>query len=260
MGSDFFDYIVGDETLVRQSEQQDYSEKIVYMPNSYQVNDTKSIISEKVFSRADMGLKQNGFVFCCFNNSYKIVPEVFDCWIRIMKKVEGSVLWLPASNETATRNLRMEANARGLDPGRLIFANKLPAHPDHLARLQLADLFLDTLPYNAHTTASDALRAGLPVLTRTGETFAGRVATSLLNAIGLPELVTRTREEYENLGIGLATHPAKLAFIKEKLARNRLTAPLFNTQLFTRHIESAYRAMHERYQAGLPPDHLNVAP
>lgn len=154
-------------------------------------------------------------------------------------------------------NLRKEAAARGIDPQRLIFAKRLPL-ADHLARHRLADLFLDTLPYNAHTTASDALWAGLPVLTQIGETFAGRVAASLLNAIGLPELITSTPQAYEDLAIELATNPEKLAAIKDKLANNRLTTPLFDTQRFTRHIEAAYTAMYEQFQANLPPDHIDV--
>jgi predicted O-linked N-acetylglucosamine transferase (SPINDLY family) len=207
----------------------------------------------------EVGLPAAAFVFCCFNNNYKILPDVFDSWMAILGEVEDSVLWLLEDNARSAENLRKEAAARGVDPKRIVFAKRAPL-ADHLARHRLADLFLDTLPYNAHTTASDALWAGLPVLTCTGETFAGRVATSLLNAIGLPELVTRTREDYERLAIELARQPDKLASIKEKLAGNRLTTPLFDTQLFTRHIESAYRAMDERYQAGLPPDHLRVSP
>ena len=206
-----------------------------------------------------MNLPETAFVFCCFNNNYKILPDIFDSWMAILGEVEDSVLWLLEDNARSAENLRKEAAARGVDPKRIVFAKRAPL-ADHLARHRLADLFLDTLPYNAHTTASDALWAGLPVLTCTGETFAGRVATSLLNAIGLPELVTRTREDYERLAIELARQPDKLASIKEKLAGNRLTTPLFDTQLFTRHIESAYRAMYERYQAGLPPDHLRVSP
>jgi predicted O-linked N-acetylglucosamine transferase (SPINDLY family) len=258
MGANYFDYIIADRTVVPQSHQQDYSEKIVYLPNSYQVNDTKRAISEKVFSREEMGLPRDGFVFCCFNNTYKILPEVFDCWMRIMKKVEGSVLWLLESSETATRNLRIEANVRRIDPERLVFAKKLPA-PDHLSRHQLADLFLDTLPCNAHTTASDALWAGLPVLTQIGEAFAGRVAASLLNAIDLKELITTTVDGYEELAIELATGPERLAAIKTRLANNRLSTPLFDTQKFTRHIEIAYQTMFERHQLGLPPDHIYVS-
>jgi predicted O-linked N-acetylglucosamine transferase (SPINDLY family) len=204
-----------------------------------------------------MGLKGNGFVFCCFNNNFKIAPETFDSWSRVLKQVDGSVLWLLESNATAAGNLRKEARSRGLDPDRLIFAPLVPL-PDHLARHRCADLFLDTLPYNAHTTASDALWSGLPVVTQIGETFAGRVAASLLNAIGLPELITSTPQAFEELAIELATNPKKLAEIKSKLASNRLTTPLFDTDLFTRHIERAYEAIYERYQTGLPPDHIYV--
>jgi predicted O-linked N-acetylglucosamine transferase (SPINDLY family) len=179
--------------------------------------------------------------------------------MRIIKKVQGSVLWLLETNETATRNLRMEAKVRGIDPERVVFAERLPA-PEHLARHRLADLFLDTLPYNAHTTASDALWAGLPVLTQIGGTFAGRVAASLLTAIDLRELITTTAHDYEQLAIELATNSEKLSRIKAKLANNRLSAPLFDTQLFTRHIETAYRAMYERHQQGLSPDHIYLSP
>ena len=257
MGARYIDYIIADRTLVPQSHQQDYSEKIVYLPHSYQVNDRKRAISEKPLSREDVGLPRDGFVFCCFNNSYKILPDVFDSWMRIVKKVEGSVLWLLETNETATRNLRKEVKARGIDPERLIFAKRLRA-ADHLARHRLADLFLDTRPYNAHTTASDALWAGLPVLTFLGETFAGRVAASLLNAIGLPDLITTTLEAYEQLAFDLATHPEKLLAIKRKLAENRDTTPLFDTKLFTKHIEAAYTMIYERYQNGLAPDHIII--
>jgi predicted O-linked N-acetylglucosamine transferase (SPINDLY family) len=179
--------------------------------------------------------------------------------MRILQQVEDSVLWLFEDNPTAAINLRKEAEARDIDPDRLVFASRLPL-ADHLARHRAADLFIDTLPYNAHTTASDALWAGLPVLTRTGESFASRVAASLLSAIGLPELITSTQEEYEALAIDLATHPEHLQAIKQKLERNRLTTPLFDTALFTRHIEDAYTQMHERYHAGLAPDHLYVNP
>jgi predicted O-linked N-acetylglucosamine transferase (SPINDLY family) len=258
MGGNYIDYIIADQTLIPLLHQQDYSEKIVYLPNSYQVNDRKRAISEKAFSREELGLPHNGFVFCCFNNSYKISPEVFDCWMRIIKNVKGSVLWLLEVSEPTTCNLRMEAKARGIDPDRLVFAKKLPA-PDHLARHRLADLSLDTLPYNAHTTASDALWAGLPVLTQIGETFAGRVAASLLNAIGLGELIATTARQYEEIAIELAINPEKLAAIKTKLANNRLSTPLFDTQLFTRHIENAYEAMYERHRTRLPPDHIYVS-
>lgn len=257
MGAEYIDYLIADATLIPEEQQRHYSEKIVYLPHCYQVNDTKRPISDKAITRQEMGLPQAGFVFCCFNNNFKIVPGMFDCWMRILKRVEGSVLWLLEDNAKAADNLRKEAKARGVNPGRLVFAKRLPL-PDHLARHRLADLFLDTLPCNAHTTASDALWAGLPVLTCLGETFAGRVAASLLNGILLPELAARTPEEYERAAIDLAMNPGRLADIRCRLAGNRLTAPLFDVQLFTRHIETAYAAMYERYQANLPHAHIHV--
>ena len=255
MGADYIDYLVADPTVIPKSCKAYYTEKIVYLPNSYQANDTKRTISNKLFTRAEYHIPEKGFVFCCFNNNYKIIPEVFDCWMRILHQINDSVLWLLESNAIAASNLRKEAVARGISAERLVFAPLMPTS-DHLARHRLADLFLDTLPCNAHTTASDALWAGLPVLTQIGETFAGRVAASLLNAIGLPELITSTRQEYADLAIELATNPEKLAAIKHRLLQNRLTKPLFNTQLFTRHIERAYEAMYERYQEGLPPKNI----
>ena len=217
MGADYIDYMIADKIVVPKSHQQHYSEKIVYLPHSYQANDFKRAISEKVFRREEMGLKENSFVFCCFNNGFKILPETFDSWARILKQVDGSVLWLLESSVTNAENLRKEARHRGLDSERLVFAPPM-SPPDHLARHRCADLFLDTLPYNAHTTASDALWACLPVLTQIGETFAGRVAASLLTAIGLTELITSTPKAYEDLAIELATSPEKLVTIKRKLA------------------------------------------
>jgi predicted O-linked N-acetylglucosamine transferase (SPINDLY family) len=237
--------------------QNSYSEKIVYLPNSYQANDARRSISDRIFTKAECGLPSTGFIFCCFNNNYKVTPQTLDRWIRILNSVPGSVLWLLEDNAAAVANLGKEAAVRGIDPARLVFAERMP-HPDHLARHRLADLFLDTLPYNAHTTASDALWAGLPVLTQIGETFAGRVAASLLNALHLPELITSGPQEYERQAIDLATNPEKLRAIKSKLDQNRLTAPLFDTRLFTRHLEAAYIAMYERHQAGLAPDHIHV--
>jgi predicted O-linked N-acetylglucosamine transferase (SPINDLY family) len=258
MGAEFIDYLIADPTLVAASHENDYSEKIAYLPNSYQVNDAKRLISERVFTRIELGLPRTGFVYCCFNNNYKITPDIFGSWMRILKQVQGSVLWLFEDNALAAKNLRREAELRGVGAERLIFAKQM-ALPEHLARHRHADLFLDTLPYNAHTTASDALWAGLPVLTRLGDTFAGRVAASLLTAIGLPELITSTPEAYEALAIELAANPDKLTTIKRKLADNRLTTPLFDTRLFARHIEAAYTAMYERYQSDLPPEHIHVA-
>jgi predicted O-linked N-acetylglucosamine transferase (SPINDLY family) len=259
MGAKFIDYFIADATLIPESLQQHYTEKIAYLPDSYQVSDTTRRISDETLNREQLGLPQNGFVFCCFNNNYKIMPSTFDRWMRVLNRVEHSVLWLLEDNALAANNLRKEAALRGISADRLIFAPRMPT-PGHLARHRMADLFLDTLPCNAHTTANDALLAGLPVLTCTGETFASRVASSLLNAIGLPELITKTPEEYEALAIELATNRSRLEQIKEKLANNRLSTPLFDMRLYTRHIEAAYTAMYERYQANLPPAHIYVQP
>lgn len=258
MGADYMDYLLADWVLIPTEYQVYYSEKIAYLPNSYQVNDSHRLSTDKDFTRAECGLPEHGFVFCCFNNNYKITPIIFDSWMRVLHHVEGSVLWLLEDNATATKNLRQEATVRGIDATRLVFAQRL-ALPEHLARHRLADLFLDTLPCNAHTTASDALWAGLPVLTCIGETFASRVAASLLKAIGLPELITTTLKDYEALAVQLAHHPEQLTAIKHTLADNRLNYPLFNTQLFTQHIESAYQIMFNRSQVGLAPAHIYVS-
>jgi len=251
------DYIIADRCVIPSGHEAFYAEKVVDLPECYQANDEKKEIAARTFSRADYGLPQRGFVFCCFNNSYKITPDMLDCWMGILKDVEGSVLWLLEDNAAAVSNLRKEAAARGVGPERLIFAERM-ALPDHLARHRMADLFLDTAPYNAHTTASDALWAGLPVLTQIGETFPGRVAASLLQAIGLAELITSSRDAYRELAIALAANPQRLTAIKHKLADNRRTRSLFDTQLFTRRIEAAYDAMYQRYRAGLRPDHIHV--
>jgi predicted O-linked N-acetylglucosamine transferase (SPINDLY family) len=257
MAAQYIDYMVADRMVIAEHHKPHYSERIAFLPDSYFVNDTRRPIADKAFTRAELGLPEAGFVFCCFNSNHKITPPVFDGWMRILRQVEGSVLWLLQDNAKAADNLRKEAHARGVDAARLIFAPRMPP-PEHLARHRAADLFLDTLPYNAHTTASDALWAGLPVLTCLGETFVGRVAASLLNAVGLPELVTTTSEQYERLAIELATTNQKLAAISAKLADNRLATPLFDTRLFTRHLEAAYAAMQARHQAGLAPDHIAV--
>jgi protein O-GlcNAc transferase len=257
MGAPYIDYIIGDKTLFTLADATAYSEKLVQLPHSYQPNDRKRYISDKYFERNGFGLPKDKFVFCCFNSNYKILPSVFDSWMRILKHVDGSMLWLLVENQTAIVNLRREATSRGIDPARLVFANRMELS-EHLARHRLADLFLDTLPYNAHTTASDALWAGLPVLTQIGNAFAGHVAASLLNAIDLPELITHSRGEYEALAIELALNGEKLKAIKEKLARNRLTTRLFDTSLYTKHLEAAYEAMYRRYKAGLPPDYIEI--
>jgi predicted O-linked N-acetylglucosamine transferase (SPINDLY family) len=256
MAAPYIDYLIADRTIVPAAHQRDYAEKLVYLP-SYQANDSTRQISSRRFTRADLRLPAAGFVFCCFNAGYKITPDVFASWLRILHRVETGVLWLYAYSEAATRNLRAAVHESGLDPGRIVFGDYLPM-PDYLARYRVADLFLDTLPYNAGTTASDALWAGLPVLTRAGNTFASRVAASLLTAVGLPELITATVAEYEDLAVELATSPPRLAAIRQRLAANRLSSPLFDSARFTRSLESAYGVIYDRCVAGLPPEHIDV--
>ena len=258
LGAGYIDYIIADKHVIPDDHKMFFTEKVVYLPNCYQANDRRKEIGTGAAGRADMGLPEDGFVFCCFNNNFKIAPDIFNVWMRVLKKIEGSVLWLLEDNAAAAVNLRQEAVARGVSAERIVFAKRVPL-PEHLARHRCADLFLDTLPYNAHTTASDALWAGLPVLTCVGDTFAGRVAASLLYAIDVPELISPSLEAYEQLAIGLATDPDRLAAIKQKLSDNRLTTPLFDTARFTRDLEAAYTAMAARHRAGLPPDHIDVA-
>jgi predicted O-linked N-acetylglucosamine transferase (SPINDLY family) len=257
LGADFIDYIVADPVLIPEDKRQNYSEQIIYLPNTYQPTDNTRIISDKVIKRKSMGLPDKGFVFCCFNQIYKISPSEFDIWMRLLKSVKGSVLWLLESNKLAEQNLKRQAEAHGVSAKRIIFAEKVP-QAEHLARQRLADLFLDTFNYNAHTTTSDALWAGLPLVTKLGKGFAARVAGSLLNAVGLPELVTKTEKDYEGLILELATNPTKLAKIKEKLKINRLTQPLFNTELYTKHLENGYQQAYQNYFEGNLPQTIIV--
>ncbi len=259
MSAGYMDYIVADKTIIPEANRPLFSEKIVYLPHSYQANDARKPISDKRFTRSELGLPESGFVFCCFNNNHKINPTTFDSWMRILEQVDNSVLWLFEDSLAAAKNLRKEVVKRRISADRLIFARVMKL-PEHLARHRAADLFLDTLPYNAHTTASDALWSGLPVLTLIGNTFAGRVAAGLLNAIELPELIMTTREAYEAKAVELANAPSKLGRLKEKLAGNRLTAPLFDTRLFCKHIESAYSEMYRCYLSNAPADHIYVDP
>jgi len=259
MGIDYMDYLICDNTVIPEDKQQYYSESLVYMPNSYMVNDSQMTPSSRNFTRENFELPGKGFVFCCFNSIYKITPETFTGWMNILSKVDNSVLWLSKTdNTTATQNLKKEAKKLGIAENRLIFASRLDSKEDHLKRIQSADLFLDTLPFNAHTTTSDALRAGLPVLTLIGESFASRVAASLLNAVNLPELITSSQEEYEALAIELATNQGKLKTVKDKLDQNLPNAPLYDTPLFTQHIESAYKTMYDRHHKGLKPENIYV--
>jgi protein O-GlcNAc transferase len=257
MGAAYMDYILADAMVVPEDHDAFYAERVVRIPGTYQINDNRRAISERTPTRAECGLPENGFVFCCFNNPQKIMPEIFDIWMRLLRATEGSVLWLFAGNAKAVANLRLEAQKRGLAAERLIFAPKASV-ADHLARHRLADLCLDTLPYNAHTTASDALWAGLPVLTCLGETFAGRVAASLLKAIGLDALITHSFAEYESLALRLSRDPTYLATLKDTLNRNRDTCPLFDTQSATRHIEAAYLTMAEIARRHEKPRSFNV--
>jgi protein O-GlcNAc transferase len=269
MGADFMDYIIGDPTIIPKEHFPFYSEQVVWLPDTYlptayrpkeSNSHSESYVSQRAPTRAECNLPEAAFVFCCFNGSHKISPIIFDLWMRLLRAVPESVLWLSKPNSTAEANLGKEAERRGVSRERLIFAPRVAEMSDHLARLRRADLFLDTLPYNAHTTACDALWAGVPVLTCAGETFAGRVAASLLLAVGLPELVTTSLEDYQGLALKLAHDPSFLQAIKSKLVRNRDSYPLFDTVRFTRHIEAAYVTMWERYQRGEEPQAFIVAP
>ena len=257
LGADFMDYIVADRFLIPSENQKYFSEKPLYLPNTYLPTDNSREFSQKPINRYEMGLPDDAFVFCCFNNNYKISPTEFDIWMRLLTKVENSVFWLRKSNQISSINMKNEAQKRKVDPSRIVFADKLPMD-EHLARHRLADLFVDTFAFNAHTTATEALWAGLPVVTKLGKGFAARVAGSLLNAVGLPELVTETEQDYEALILELATNPTKLAKIKEKLATNRSTQPLFNTELYTKHLESGYLQAYESYFDGNLPQTIIV--
>jgi predicted O-linked N-acetylglucosamine transferase (SPINDLY family) len=251
MGAPYIDYIIADRMVIPEAQRAHYSETVVYLPHSYQPND-RTRLSAPTPSRAENGLPEHGFVFCCFNNAFKIGPQVFAVWMWLLRNVEGSVLWLLEDHDATKANLKRVAMGCGIEESRLIFAPRV-AVEDHLARHALADLFLDTLPYNAHTTASDALWMELPLVTCTGDTFASRVAASLLVTIGLPDLVTASLSEYGDLARNLARDPERLAGIRTKLARNRETSPLFDVARFTRHLEAAYAMMWDRHRRGEPP-------
>jgi protein O-GlcNAc transferase len=254
MGGDFMDYLFADPVIVPPESRAHYAEKIAYLP-SYQANDSKRVVAERTFTRAELGLPPSGVVFCCFNASWKITPETFASWMRILSAVPGSVLLLLAGSAAVERNLRRQAAAHGASPERLVFGGML-TFENYLARYRSADLFLDTSPYNAGTTGSDALWAGLPVLTCIGNAFAARVGASLLTAVGLPELIAPDRAAYERLAIELATQPERLAEIRRRLAANRAGCTLFDTHKFTKSLEALYERMYLRHQAGLVPDHL----
>ncbi len=259
MGAPFIDYLVADPIVIPNDQRRHYAEKIICLPESYQANDNQRLIAGMTPSRTELGLPEDGFVFCCFNNNFKITPTEFDIWMRLLTQIDGSILWLFEANSKVEGNLRREAEKRGVDPARLIFAGRMP-HAEHLARLRQADLFLDCFQCNAHATASDALWAGVPVLTVPGRGFAARVATSLVHAIGLPEMAVATPGEYERLALNLATDPDRLAALRQRLEYNRSAMPLFDSERFTRHIEAAFGSAYDRFRNGLAPDHIEVVP
>lgn len=257
MGVDFIDYAVVDEFVVPPDQQKYYTERLVYLPDTYQPNSFRPV-SDIAPSRAECGLPENVFVFCCFNQTYKISPAVFDVWMRILRRAPGSVLWLLKPDEETSSNLRREAALRGVDPDRLAFAPKVP-QAEHLARHLRADLFLDTLVVNALTTASDALHMGVPIITCPGQTFVSRGAGSILHAMEMPELITKNLEEYEALAVSIATNPVLMRTLREKIARKRETAPLFNSTRYTRHLDAAYHQMWHLHQMGENPKPFSVA-
>lgn len=257
LGSPCVDYAIADEHVVPPSVLEYFTEKVIFMPDTYQVNDKYRKMSDTVPTRTELGLPEDKFVFCSFNQTYKMTPDMFDVWMRILKRVPDSVLWMYSISPAAIRNLTAEAEKRGVDGKRLIFAG-FAVQADHLARIARADLCLDNIPCNGHTTTSDALWAGLPVLTCPGPTFAGRVASSLLSAIDMPELIRPTLADYEEEAVRLATQPDVLKALRDKLVANKETTPLFNTALFTKNIEKAYEMAYERQRSGLAPEHFHV--
>jgi predicted O-linked N-acetylglucosamine transferase (SPINDLY family) len=260
LGIAAMDYIIADRIVIPETERASYAEKIVWLPDSFQVNDEARPISARTPTRAEARLPERGFVFCAFNQSYKITPAVFDVWARLLRELEGSVLWLADTNAVAARNLGMQAEQRGVSPERLIFAPRVASMEDHLARYRCADLFLDTFPFNAHSTASDALWAGLPLLTCIGGAYASRVAASLLSTLNLPQLITRSLAEYEARALELARDATALHDLKAELALNVKRSALFDTARFRRNIEAAYVEMWECCKRGKAPVEIAVDP
>lgn len=257
MGAPFMDYLIADARVVPRVSQREYLEKIIYLPGSFMPFDSSYPIAARAFTREELGLPEKAFVFCCFNSSFKLTPDIFTVWMRLLARHENSVLWLSHTNPTAAGNLRKEASQRGVDERRLIFANRLDSLPEHLARLRSADLFLDTFPYNAHATAIDALWTGLPVVTYAGQSFASRVAASLLHTLELPQLITCSLAEYEDLASSLVTDQEQLRQLRNSLAQNRSTSSLFDTAQYARNLEAAYETVYDRYLSGAEPDHIN---
>ncbi|WP_319568201.1 tetratricopeptide repeat protein [Cohaesibacter marisflavi] len=249
VAADFMDYVIADEVVISERQRAFFSEKVIYLPNCYQPNDNRRVIAPDTMSRSEAGLPESGFVFCCFNNSYKISSSEFDIWMRLLGDVEGSVLWLLSTNDFAKTNLRAEAKKRNIDPERIVFADWVPQN-EHLARFRLADLFVDTFICNAHTTASDALWAGVPVVTMVGDQFPARVAASLLHAVGLEELVTSSQADYEQLIKTLSIEPDRLRALRKQLQEDRMTSPLFDTERYTRNFEEGIAQAYAIYSNG----------
>jgi predicted O-linked N-acetylglucosamine transferase (SPINDLY family) len=257
LGAKYMDYLIADDRVIPPASYQYYCEKIVSLPNCYQANDNKRVISEKQFTRADFGLPQDAFVYCCFNNNYKITPQIFKIWMDVLINTSKTVLWLLKDSELAATNILDQAERHGVSRDRIYFAERCEPS-EHLARHQLADLFLDTFPYNAHTTASDALWSGLPILTYVGNTFPGRVTSSLLLGLGVMELIADSQEGYREMAISFANNPLDLLHIRKKIQSKRFTCALFNTEQFTKKLENAFRLMHSRSNANLPPEHCKI--
>jgi predicted O-linked N-acetylglucosamine transferase (SPINDLY family) len=257
LGSKYFDYIIADKVIIPESSKNNYSEKVLYLPNCYQPSDTKRSIPDLNFNREQFNLPKNSFVFACFNNHYKINPNIFNSWMKILKNVEGSVLWLIETSEVACNNLKKQATKNGVDSSRLVFAKRMKLD-QHLLRHNLADLFIDTSPYNAHTTANDSLWSGLPVLTFLGKTFPGRVSASLLQALGMSELIALNQEDYEKKAIELGNNRKKVEQLKLKLKENKNTQPLFNINMYSRDLEKLFLKSYNNYISGLSVDHLVI--
>jgi predicted O-linked N-acetylglucosamine transferase (SPINDLY family) len=256
VGAPWIDYIVADTLVIGEGEEDDYSEKIIRIADTYYPGDDKRPVAQTL-PRSAYGLPEQGFVFCCFNQVHKLTPEVFDIWMELLLAVEGSVLWIWQPQEGAIRALRSRLATRGIDPARLVIAPTLPA-PEHRGRLAHADLALDCFPYGSHTTAGDALWAGVPLIALRGDTFVSRVSASLLTAAGLPELIAASLDEYFRLAMRLVTERDEMARVRAHLADRRRNAELFDTKRFTRNLEAALLAIWERYRAGLPPDHITM--
>jgi protein O-GlcNAc transferase len=256
LGADYFDYIVADKTVIPKSNLDFYVEKVIYFPNTFMVDDSKRCRLSKSFNRKDFNLPEKKIIFCCFNNAYKFNKSICKSWSSIMKRVNNSLLWISENNLLFKANIMNEFIQFGIDPSRIVFSDKLDSTSEHLSRLSLADIFLDTFPYGAHSTAIDSLKSGVPLITQIGRAFSSRVAASLLNAIEMPELVTYSREEYENLAVDLALNPNKLKALKQKLQDKICTAPLFDTQNYTKNLELAYQIVYQKYLDGESPDHI----